>query len=840
MEGYEILEKVAEAGQGQVWRAVQLSTGREVAIKIPRVGSVTSERARLRFEREIELVARLKHPNIARIYESGIDQGQYYYVMDFISGTNLDDYVAKKGLSQRQIIEIMRSICLAVQHAHQMGVIHRDLKPSNILVTEEGHPFVVDFGLAKGLLETEADKNVSLEGETVGTPAYMSPEQAAGDTDGIDTRSDVYSLGVILFNLLIGESPHDLTGPRQQVLHRIADGQIKRPRTVCRRIDKEVEWLLLKALECEPDRRYLSGQQFAEDIECYLKGVPLLASPPGISYRLVKFIKRNKISVAVTTMAAVVIITACVLSITMYIKAKLQTQRAQDINNFLNDSVLSALNPNRSRGGEVTPLSILDSVVSALEGRFTDTPLIEASIRHRLGMNLARFGDYEAAILQKKRALEIRQKQLGDNHLLTVNSMFELGVSYWEQGRLNEAEPLVLETISKRTRQLGPENSETLYTMIMLAANHAEMGELRKAMQICHQVLTTARRVGGDEHQRAIQAMHMIGYLNTELGDYTEAEKWYRRAVQLAEQVLGEDHSWTASFTSYLGRICMLQGNYPEAESILQRGYAKTRDVFGDQWNTCDILADLIRLYVGWGRSVKAHDLREELQTFRKQWIFKRNREESNSDESVSLTGNIRFDERSNTYTVRGTGIDIWHVFDEFHFAHKMLDGDGEIKARVEDLQRVACWTKAGIMMRNSIEPTSKHASVFIRPGGVVEFQSRAKERGPTRSIRLCVRDMTFPHWIKLKRQGNIFTGYHSSDGLNWKEIRGDDPNQPAHMEVTMGRAVNIGLAVTSSDAGRTAEAQFSNVNITGDVSPKGPFTVSEDIGFQAITLPKN
>jgi len=155
IEGYEIIEKVAEAGQGQVWRALQQSTDRHVAIKVPRLGLVTSERARIRFEREVGLAARLKHPNIARIYDSGVNRGQYYYVMDFVEGLKLDEYVRQYRLSHQQILELMRTICQAVQHAHQMGVIHRDLKPSNIIVTNEGRPFIVDFGLAKGLLEDD-------------------------------------------------------------------------------------------------------------------------------------------------------------------------------------------------------------------------------------------------------------------------------------------------------------------------------------------------------------------------------------------------------------------------------------------------------------------------------------------------------------------------------------------------------------------------------------------------------------------------------------------------------------------------------------------------------------
>jgi len=297
--------KLGEAGQGQVWRAVQLSTGRHVALKVPRIGLLSSKKTLARFEREVEIVAQLQHPHIARIIDSGIHRGLYYYAMDLIEGKHLDQYVRDNGLSQRQILELMRTICEAVQHAHQNGVIHRDLKPSNIIVTPEGDPYVVDFGLAKNLADDEAGVTVSLDGEAAGTPAYMSPEQAAGHMDKVDVRTDVYSLGTILFKLLTGQYPHDLSGSHLEILHRISQVEVVRPRTLNPQIDRNLEALLLKALERDPDRRYPSAGELAKDIDNYLEGAPLGVQPRCGFHRVISFVREHP--------AAVVGITATIL-----------------------------------------------------------------------------------------------------------------------------------------------------------------------------------------------------------------------------------------------------------------------------------------------------------------------------------------------------------------------------------------------------------------------------------------------------------------------------------------------------------------------------------------------
>jgi len=300
---YEITGRLGEGGMGVVWRARQRSTNRDVALKVLSAATTGSKRARARFEREVELAARLEHPHIARVYDAGVADDQPYYAMQLVEGVPLDVYVRGRALGRDAIVRLMKTVCEAVQHAHQRGIIHRDLKPSNIMVAAGDQPVVLDFGLAKATELDAADATtVSIEGQIAGTPAYMAPEQASGRTKDISTRSDVYALGVILYRLLTGEFPHDVSGSSLDVLRRIVEQEVRRPRAAApdasRIIDRELETLLLKALAKEPDRRYETAGALAADLGNYLDGEPLAARRPTATYVLRKRLRRHRVPVA--------------------------------------------------------------------------------------------------------------------------------------------------------------------------------------------------------------------------------------------------------------------------------------------------------------------------------------------------------------------------------------------------------------------------------------------------------------------------------------------------------------------------------------------------------------
>jgi len=293
--GYEISKEVGRGGMGRVYQAIQISTRRTVALKIMLEGPFTSEKSKRRFEREVHIVASLRHPNIAQIYESGLHEGRYWFAMEFVDGEPLDAPDMVAGLTTKDRLALMATVCEAVGHAHDKMIVHRDLKPTNIIISKDGEPHVLDFGLAKVEdPQRDQDMMLSMAGELMGTPAYMSPEQTERDPGKVDARTDVYSLGVILYQLLTGQFPYNVRGRLDEVIHEIATTDPTRPSQISREVDSEAEAIVLKAIAKDPGERYATGKEMGQDLRRLLAGEPVYAKLASRSYVLTKTVSRNR------------------------------------------------------------------------------------------------------------------------------------------------------------------------------------------------------------------------------------------------------------------------------------------------------------------------------------------------------------------------------------------------------------------------------------------------------------------------------------------------------------------------------------------------------------------
>ncbi|MHC4881623.1 MAG: serine/threonine protein kinase [Planctomycetota bacterium] len=331
-KNYEIIDELPRGGQAVVYKATHLPTQTTVAIKVLLPTLLASAQARYYFERESRLIARMEHPNIVHIRDSGIVEGQYFFVMEYIHGQNLKEYVQSKDLSLRKRVQLFLKICSAIQYAHQQGIIHRDLKFANILVDNHGEPHILDFGLAKALDLAEEDKKhgmATVTGQWAGSLSNMSPEQAAGKPDLIDMRTDIYSLGMILYHLLLGQYPYEVSGSVVEVLKNIQIQDPVRPRSIDRRLASDLEVILMKSIAKSRDQRYQSVSEFSNDLENWLQARPISVKAPSTLYLLQKIIQRHKYVTAVLGLLLIIILSFSYISFDLYQSAKISQQQTE-------------------------------------------------------------------------------------------------------------------------------------------------------------------------------------------------------------------------------------------------------------------------------------------------------------------------------------------------------------------------------------------------------------------------------------------------------------------------------------------------------------------------------
>ena len=622
--GYEIIGEIHRGGQGVVYEALQKSTQRKVAIKAMKEGTFGRPGDRTRFEREVQILGQLKHPRIVTIYDSGSAAAGFYFVMDYIAGNALDEFMAGQERSIPETLELFARVCDAVNAAHLHGIIHRDLKPSNIRVDPQEDPHILDFGLAKVAAGEDEHSGMTLTGQFVGSVPWASPEQAEGIPQKIDMRTDVYSLGMILHHMLTGCFPYEVAGNIRDVIDNILKAEPTRPSTIRKQIDNEVETIVLKCLAKEPDRRYQTAGELVRDIRRYLAGEPIEAKRDSVGYVLRKHLRRYRIPVAIAGAFALVVTIGFFTSLMFWrdavherdaaeaarAEAKRQAEIAQAVNDFLNKEVLAAAGPYSTPGREITIREVLDVASEQIQGKFAGEPLVEAALRTTLGDAYRELGRYDSAESHIQRALELIRGAFGQDHPHTLATINKLASVYCKQARFHEAEPLLVQTLEARRRVLGDNHQDTLMSINNLAKFLAAQGRYDEAEPLYSAAIQAQREALGPEHQDTLLSMNNLAELYQRQGRHDEAESLYLVVLDARQRVLGPEASKTLTTINGLAFVYQEQGRHAKAEPLFTRLLESRRLALGeDHPGTCTAMDNLASLYREMGRLDDAETL---------------------------------------------------------------------------------------------------------------------------------------------------------------------------------------------------------------------------------------
>jgi serine/threonine protein kinase len=651
LPGYEILREVHRGGQGVVYQAIQQSTGRTVAVKVLREGPFAGGSDRLRFEREVSILAQLKHRSIIGILDRGDAAGNHYLVMDFVEGRPLDRHARECNLSLNERLELFARVCDAVSAAHLRGVIHRDLKPGNILVDAAGDPWILDFGLAKS---SEDDSNLAQTatrtGQFVGSLAWAAPEQAMGLLTEVDIRSDVYSLGVMLYQLMTDRLPYSTVGDLAQALTNIRSAEPIRPSTLSPEIDDDLETIVLKCLAKEPARRYQSVGELARDVRHRLNNEPVEAKRDSGWYVLSKTIQKYKVGVAVAA-AFVVLSTASAIALsvlysrsrtlvkdleTSSVKTRTEAEKSRQIAQFA-QGMLSGIDP--ATAGDMDKKlmhKVLDDAAARVESELSDTPEVEAAIRLTIGDTYRVLGEYAAAEPHVARALELRRqvlgnesedtlkamavaasvsrfagryetaeqlyrewyetsrRVLGEEYPGTLTAMNNLSTLYQNTGRSQEAESLLSRALEVQRRSLGDEHASTLITRANLGDVYRSLRRYDEAEAILKQVLEAQRRLFGREHPDTLVTLNTLVRVYNQSGRPADAEPLCRELLKARRRVLGNEHPLTLNATNELGYLYLNQSRLDDAEPLFANAIEIQRHTLGEEH--ADTLASRLNL----------------------------------------------------------------------------------------------------------------------------------------------------------------------------------------------------------------------------------------------------
>ena len=597
---YQLLKQIVVGGWGVVFLAEQKEpVHRKVALKVIKPGMDTKS-VIARFEAERQAMALMDHPQIAHVLDAGATQtGRPFFVMELVRGIKITDYCDQNSLTTHERLELFIKVCGAIQYAHQKGIIHRDIKPSNILVDTgpdgEPSPKVIDFGIVKATTNQRLTDNTILTANEVllGTPAYMSPEQA--DQMDIDTRADIYSLGVLLYELLTGTTPFDsriLLSKRIDEIRRIISGEDparpsarlkamsladlrnlpQRQRADCAKLMREVrgdlDWIVMKALEKDRARRYATGNGLAMDVQRYLAGEPISARPPTVFYKLQKTVARNK-----TLFAGIGVIVALLVFFLSterraHRKAETEAAKSRQVTRFLED-MLQSVGPSAEVGKDTTMLrEILDKTSAQIGTGMTNQPEVEAEVRNLMGRIYRQIGVYDQAENMDRAALALDQKLAGADSREAAAALDELGLALISQAKLADAERVEQQSLDIRRRLFGNENADVAASLQDLAHAKMDSGEWSEAEALTRESLAIREKLFGGQSLEVADSLRGLGILQGDEGKWVDAEATEWQVLAIRKKCLGSEHPWVASSLADVAWAAGGSGKLDEAASL--------------------------------------------------------------------------------------------------------------------------------------------------------------------------------------------------------------------------------------------------------------------------------